>query len=34
MTVGGLVFMLTAWGTIITLAVFCFVKIFQKKTLK
>ena len=31
LTTGGLVFLILAWGVIITLTVFCFAKVFRSE---
>jgi len=34
MTLGGWILLIFSWGAILTLAVFCFVKVFSRKELK
>ncbi len=34
MTIGGWIFLSISWGIILSLAIFCFIKVFSKKEIK
>jgi len=34
MKIGGYIFLIISWGTILAITIFCFIKVFSRKELK